>query len=104
MTVPYPDATILPMPKLDIHQLEERVLALLGEFRRLKEENQELSIQVGQLNREKEILENESTVNQGNQGRLSLLETLNKKSEKDRKAMRAKVQALIKKMDKFDLA
>ena len=104
MTVPYPDATILPMPKPDIHQLEERVLALLGEFRRVKKENQELSIQVDQLNREKEILENESTVNQGNQGRLSLLETINKKSEKDRKVMRAKVQALIKKMDKFDLA
>jgi hypothetical protein len=29
---------------------------------------------------------------------------LNKKSEKNRKAMRAKVQALIKKVDKFDLS
>lgn len=92
------------MPKPDIHQLEESVLALLGEFRRLKEVNQGLSSQVDQLNREKEILANENSMNQGSQGRLSQLETLNKKSEKNRKAMRAKVQALIKKVDKFDLS
>jgi len=104
LTVPYPDATILPMPKPDIHQLEESVLALLGEFRRLKEVNQGLSSQVDQLNREKEILANENSMNQGSQGRLCQLETLNKKSEKNRKAMRAKVQALIKKVDKFDLS
>jgi predicted RNase H-like nuclease (RuvC/YqgF family) len=92
------------MPKPDIHQLEESVLALLGEFRRLKEVNQGLSSQVDQLNREKEILANENSMNQGSQGRLCQLETLNKKSEKNRKAMRAKVQALIKKVDKFDLS
>ncbi|MBT5549925.1 MAG: hypothetical protein HOJ79_05535 [Nitrospina sp.] len=89
---------------MDIHQLEERVLALMEEFRRLKEENQGLTSQVDRLNREKEALANEKEINQGHQDRLSQLETLNKKGEKDRKIMRTKVLALIKNLDKFDLA
>jgi uncharacterized protein YhaN len=102
LTALNPDATILPMP--DIHQLEERVLTLMEEFRRLKKDNKALSVQVDELKREIESLENESTLSQGNQERLSQLETLNSKSEKDRKDMRAKVQAIIKNLDKFDLA
>lgn len=104
MTASYPGATILPMPKSDIYQLEERVLTLVEEYRRLKEENHELSNQVDQLNREKETLVKENSLIQGSQDRLIKLETVSNKSEKNRKDMRAKVQALIKNLDKFDLA
>ncbi len=91
------------MPKPDIHQLEERVLALMGEFRRLKEKNQGLSRQVDQLSREKKAMAKEKNLNQGKQDRLSQLETLNRNNEKDRKAMRTNVQSLLKNLEKFDL-
>ena len=70
------------MPKQNIHQLEERVLVLIGEFRRLKDENQELSRQVDQLNREKETLLEEQNLNQVAKDRLSKLEFLDKKKRK----------------------
>lgn len=92
------------MPKQDIHQLEERVLVLIGEFRRLKDENQELSRQVDQLNREKETLVEEQNLSQVAKDRLSKLESLDKKNEKDRKVMRTKVKTLLANLEKFDLA
>ena len=92
------------MPKPDIHQLEERVLVLIGEFRRLKDENQELSRQVDQLNREKETLVEEQNLSQVAKVRLSKLESLDKKNEKDRKVMRTKVKTLLENLEKFDLA
>ena len=92
------------MPKQDIHQLEERVLVLIGEFRRLKDENQELSRQVDQLNREKETLVEEQNLSQVAKGRLSKLEFLDKKNEKDRKVMRTKIKTLLENLEKFDLA
>jgi predicted nucleic acid-binding Zn-ribbon protein len=92
------------MPKPDIHQLEERVLALMGEFRRLKKENQGLSRQVDQLNREKEAMVKEQSSNQGTLERLSQLESLSRKNEKDRKVVRTKVQTLLDNLEKFDLA
>jgi hypothetical protein len=92
------------MPKQDIHQLEERVLVLIGEFRRLKDENQELSRQVDQLNREKETLVEEQNLSQVAKDRLSKLEYLDKKNEKDRKVMRTKVKTLLESLEKFDLA
>ena len=92
------------MPKQDIHQLEERVLVLIGEFRRLKDENQELSRQVDQLNREKETLVEEQNLSQATKDRLSKLESLDKKNEKDRKVMRTKVKTLLENLEKFDLA
>ena len=92
------------MPKQDIHQLEERVLVLIGEFRRLKDENQALSRQVDQLNREKETLVEEQNLSQVAKDRLSKLESLDKKNEKDRKVMRTKVKTLLENLEKFDLA
>ena len=92
------------MPKPDIHQLEERVLVLIGEFRRLKDENQELSRQVDQLNREKGTLVEEQNLSQVAKDRLSKLESLDKKNEKDRKVMRTKVKTLLENLEKFDLA
>ena len=92
------------MPKQNIHQLEERVLVLIGEFRRLKDENQELSRQVDQLNREKETLVEEQNLSQVAKDRLSKLEYLDKKNEKDRKVMRTKVKTLLENLEKFDLA
>lgn len=92
------------MPKPDIHQLEERVLILMEEFRRLKKENHGLSRQVDQLNREKETLVKEQNVNQGTREHLSKLESLSRKNEKDRKVMRTKVQTLLETLEKFDLA
>ena len=92
------------MPKQDIHQLEERVLVLIGEFRRLKDENQVLSRQVDQLNREKETLVEEQNLSQVAKDRLSKLESLDKKNEKDRKVMRTKVKILLENLEKFDLA
>ena len=92
------------MPKQDIHQLEERVLVLIGEFRRLKDENQELSRQVDQLNREKETLVEEQNLSKVAKIRLSKLESLDKKNEKDRKVMRTKIKTLLENLEKFDLA
>ena len=92
------------MPKQDIHQLEERVLVLIGEFRRLKNENQELSRQVDQLNREKETLVEEQNLSQVARDRLSKLESLDKKNEKDRKVMQTKIKTLLENLEKFDLA
>ena len=92
------------MPKQDIHQLEERVLVLIGEFRRLKDENQELSRQVDQLNREKGTLVEEQNLSQVAKDRLSKLESLDKKNEKDRKVMRTKIKTLLENLEKFDLA
>ncbi len=92
------------MPKQDIRQLEERVLVLIGEFRRLKDENQELSRQVDQLNREKETLVEEQNLSQVAKSRLSKLEILENKNEKDRKVMLTKVKALLESLEKFDLA
>ena len=46
----------------------------------------------------------EKTLNQGKQERFSQVETVNRKNEKDRKAMRTKVQSLLKNLEKFDLA
>tara|TARA_B110000196_G_scaffold183210_1_gene156937 strand:- start:14 stop:292 length:279 start_codon:yes stop_codon:yes gene_type:complete len=92
------------MPKQNIHQLEERVLVLIGEFRRLKDENQELSRQVDQLNREKETLVEEQNLSQVAKDRLSKLESLNQKNEKYRKVMRTKVETLLENLEKFDLA
>jgi hypothetical protein len=92
------------MPKQDIHQLEERVLVLIGEFRRLKDENQELSRQVDQLNREKETLVEEQNLSQVAKDRLSKFESLDKKNEKDRKVIRTKVKTLLENLEKFDLA
>jgi hypothetical protein len=92
------------MPKQDIHQLEERVLVLIGEFRRLKDENQELSRQVDQLNHEKETLVEEQNLSQVAKDRLSKLESLDKKNEKDRKVMRTKIKTLLENLEKFDLA
>ena len=92
------------MPKQDIHQLEERVLVLIGEFRRLKDENQELSRQIDQLNREKETLVEEQNLTQVAKDRLSKLESLDKKNEKDRKVMRTKVKTLLGNLEKFDPA
>jgi len=92
------------MPKQDIHQLEERMLVLIGEFRRLKDENQELSRQVDQLNREKETLVEEQNLSKVAKVRLSKLESLDKKNEKDRKVMRTKIKTLLENLEKFDLA
>ena len=92
------------MPKPDIHQLEERVLALMGEFHRLRKENQRLSCQIDQLNREKEILIEEASLNQESLKRLSQLESLNRKNEKDNQAIRMKVQILLESLEKFDLS
>ena len=91
------------MPKPDIQQLEESVSALLGEFRRLKEENLGLSRRVEQLIRDKEVLVEESKMNQNSQDRISQLESLNLENEKDRKIIRAKVQTLLDNLQKFDL-
>ncbi len=91
------------MPKMDIQKLEERVSALLGEFRRLKEENLGLSRKVEQLIREKEVLIEERNLSQSSQDRISQLESLNRKNEKDRKIIRAKVQTILENLQKFDL-
>ena len=91
------------MSKPDIYQLEERVLALMGEFHRLRKENQRLSCQIDQLNREKEILIEEASLNQESLNRLSQLESLNRKNEKDNQAIRMKVQILLESLEKFDL-
>ena len=91
------------MPKPDIQQLEESVSALLGEFRRLKEENLGLSRRVEQLIRDKEVLVEESKMSQNSQDRISQLESLNLENEKDRKIIRAKVQTLLDNLQKFDL-
>ncbi len=92
------------MSQPDIHQLEERVFSLIGEFRRLKEENKRLSREVDRLSEEREVLIVEGDLNQGNQERLAQLETLSQQNDKYRKTMRDKVQTLLNNLEKFDLA
>jgi len=90
------------MPNIDL--LQERVLTLVEEFRRLKEENQALSREVVQLQRENEALKVDKNLHQGSQTRLLQLENLNRKNEKDRKTIRAKVRMLLSNLEKFDPA
>jgi len=100
---PIPRCYDSAMSKPDIHQLEERVLALMEEFRRLKEQNQGLSRQVDQLSREKAALREEQNLSKGAQDRLSQLEFKTKKNEKDRKVIQAKVRTILQNLEKFDL-
>ena len=90
------------MPNIEL--LQERVLTLVEEFRRLKEENQALSREVVQLQRENEALKVDKNLHQGSQTRLLQLENLNRKNEKDRKTIRAKVRMLLSNLEKFDPA
>ena len=92
------------MPKPDIPQLEERVLSLIEEFRRLKDKNKELTLQVDQLISEKETLIEEQRLSQVAKSRLAQLESLDRKNEKERKLIRTKVEALLENLEKFDLA
>ena len=83
-------------------QLEERVLALMEEFHRLKEENGDLSSQLVKLRRENRMLENDRDLNSVNKVRLTELESLNKKYTNERKAIWIKVQVALAKLEKFD--
>lgn len=91
------------MPELEMRQLEERVSLLMKEFRRLKEENQELLCQIDQLNRKEAAMEKEKSLSRRAQDRLLQLETMNQKNAENRVAARTKVQALLKNLEKFDL-
>ena len=91
------------MLKPDIYQLEERVLSLMKEFRRVKDKNKELILQVDQLTRDKEFLVEDQSLNQSTKDRLSQLESIDRKKEKDRKIIRTKVKALLENLKKFDL-
>ena len=91
------------MLKPDIYQLEERVLSLMKEFRRVKDKNKELTLQVDQLTRDKEFLVEDQSLNQSTKDRLSQLESIDRKKEKDRKIIRTKVKALLENLKKFDL-
>jgi hypothetical protein len=92
------------MLRPDINQLEERVLFLMEEFRRIKKENDRLTRKVDELNREKEMLIEEKNLEQDSRERLSHLESLNSKNKEDRKIMQMKVQNILENLEKFDLS
>ena len=84
--------------------MEERVLVLIGEFRRLKDENQELSRQIDQLNREKETLVEEQNLSQACKRSPFQIGILRQKKRKGSQVMRTKVKTLLENLEKFDLA
>lgn len=91
------------MSKPDIEQLEAGVSTLLEAYRRLKDENEKLIVQVEGLTREAESLAKEKEFIKEKLERLSELEKENKQNENNRKQVREKVVLLMEKLEKFDL-
>jgi len=86
-----------------MEQLEASVSTLLEAYRRLKDENEKLTVQVEGLTREGESLAKEKEFIREKLERLSELESENKNNEVCRKQVREKVVHLLEKLEKFDL-
>ncbi|MBC8282625.1 MAG: hypothetical protein H8E32_02340 [Nitrospinae bacterium] len=91
------------MSKPDLEQLEVSVSTLLEAYRKLKDENQKLTVQVEKLTREGQSSSKEKEFIKEKLGRLSELEEANKNNENDRKQIREKIAHLLEKLETFDL-
>jgi len=92
------------MSKPDMEQLEAGVSALIDVCRRLKDENEKLTLQMEGLIQESEsLLVNEKESIKNKLERLSDLEMENKNNENAKKQIREKVANVLEKLENFDL-
>ncbi len=91
------------MSKPDMEQLEAGVTNLLEAYRRLKDENEMLTLRVEGLTRESESLAKEKEFIKEKLERLSELEAANQANENNRQQVREKVVHLMEKLEEFDL-
>ncbi len=92
------------MSKPDMEQLEAGVSTLIDVCRRLKDENEKLTLQMEGLIQESEsLLANEKESIKNKLERLSSLERENKNNENTKKQIREKVVNLLEKLENFDL-
>ncbi|GIT65607.1 MAG: hypothetical protein Ct9H300mP23_12340 [Nitrospinota bacterium] len=91
------------MPKPDMEQLEAGVSTLIEVCRRLKDENDKLTLQMEGLIQKGESLANEKEFTKDKLERLSDLEMKNKNNENTKKQIREKVANLLEKLENFDL-
>ena len=91
------------MSKPSMEQLEQGVATLIEAFRRLKDENGKLAVQVQGFKRECESLEKEKEFIKEKLERLSELEIESRNNENDRKQIRQKVADLLNRLEKFEL-
>ena len=91
------------MPKPDMEQLEAGVSTLIEVCRRLKDENDKLTLQMEGLIQKGESLANEKEFINSKLERLSNLEIKNKNNENTKKQIREKVANLLEKLENFDL-
>ena len=87
-----------------MEQLEAGVSTLIDVCRRLKDENEKLTLQMEGLIQESEsLLVNEKESIKNKLERLSDLEMENKNNENAKKQIREKVANLLEKLENFDL-
>ena len=86
-----------------MEQLEANITTLLEAYRKLKEKNKEISIQVESLTLEKQSFAKEKELIKEKLARLSELEAANKNNKNDRIKVQEKVIHLLEKLEKFDL-
>ena len=87
-----------------MEQLEAGVSTLIDVCRRLKDENEKLTLQMEGLIQESEsLLVNEKESIKNKLERLSSLERENKNNENTKKQIREKVANLLEKLENFDL-
>ena len=92
------------MSKPDMEQLEAGVSTLIDVCRRLKDENEKLTLQIESLIQESEsLLVNEKESIKNKLERLSDLEMENKNNENAKKQIREKVANVLEKLENFDL-
>jgi predicted RNase H-like nuclease (RuvC/YqgF family) len=91
------------MPKPDMEQLEAGVSTLIEVCRRLKDENDKLTLQMEGLIQKGESLTNEKEFINNKLERISDLEMKNKNNENTKKQIREKVANLLEKLENFDL-
>ena len=86
-----------------MEQLEAGVSTLIDVCRRLKDENEKLTLQMEGLIQKGESLANEKEFIKDKLGRLSDLEMKNKNNEINKKQVHEKVVNLLEKLENFDL-
>ena len=87
-----------------MEQLEAGVSTLIEVCRRLKDENDKLTLQMeGLIQKGESLLVNEKESIQNKLERLSNLERENKNNENTKKQIREKVANLLEKLENFDL-
>ena len=87
-----------------MEQLEAGVSTLIDVCRRLKDENEKLTLQMeGLIQKSESLLVNEKESIKDKLERISDLEMKNKNNENTKKQIREKVANLLEKLENFDL-